>query len=72
MKKTELTNKLKAMTLPELDKELKQVIEKKEMTRLSNKVGKSKNSSLLRVLADQVAVIRTLITERPQLEAKKA
>ncbi len=72
MKKTELNNKLKAMTLPELDKELEKVVEEKELTRLNNKVGKSKNSSLLRVLADRVAVIRTLITERPQLETKKA
>lgn len=83
MKRTDLLSKLKEMSLPELNKELALVMVKKEQIRLNNKVGKSKNSSELRVLSDQIAKLRTLITEQtlaaevqaavsPQRKAKKA
>ena len=64
MKKTDLINKLRGMSLSELEKELQSVLKNKEIVRLSNPVGKSKNPSQLMVLADQVAKIKTIMTEK--------
>lgn len=61
--KKNLKNEIRNKTSVELNKEIAKTEAELGKTRMDFKVGKLKNSSLLRVLADRLAVLKTIAKE---------
>lgn len=66
--KIKIKQEIRSKTIPELEKEIIKTEEELAKFRIDLKMGKIKNTSLLKVKSDQLAVAKTILREKESFQ----